>query len=137
MVWSTVAACVLAAAALVLALRRAWAARRQEARLRRDMLRCAEEMMALSDGLKRLALSASKETPIEDPVLRCGTVWKDGKMVGVSGCQNRADEFWMTDWGTVYCRCRFHLGNWMVENGRSATREEAEDLIRVQQVMIS
>ena len=72
------------------------------------------------------------------PELWCGSIWSDGVESGSSSCNNRAEYFWMTTNAEVYCYChRCHSSDRPVPNGRHASREEVENLIVAQQVMLS
>jgi hypothetical protein len=88
----------------------------------------------------KLELPKKRPNPVGKdglPLFRCGTIWMRGDEKGWSSCQREATRFWISteEHASVYCRCgRCPFGN--VSNGRDATREEASDLVVVQQIML-
>lgn len=73
------------------------------------------------------------------PVFRCGSIWRDGREVGATSCNRLAEHFWITMGSDeVWCWCRMcHSRDRRVPNGRDASREEAQAVVAMQDVMLS
>ena len=95
---------------------------------------------AVHGNPSKLELPKKKPNPVDKdglPLFRCGTIWERGDENGWSSCQRTATRFWISKCNSpiIYCRCdRCDFGN--VMNGQDGTKEEATNLVVVQQLML-
>ena len=90
----------------------------------------------------KLELPKKKPNPVGTdglPLFPCGSIWENGnkRQWRPGNCQQVATHFWISSCNspTIYCRCdHCNFGNIM--NGQDGTKEEATNLVVVQQLML-